>query len=81
MLAIWREIILVNEAFSQKIRHQVGTGEINTVRLENWTADRPLASQFPRLYKCAQDGQATVKSCMGRGPSSLDSYIQEKFFS
>ena len=50
----------VLEPFNQSIRYQMGKGDRVRFWLDTWTGDSPLATQFPNLFRYAQNGRALV---------------------
>lgn len=57
---VWRGILYVKDAFSRQIRARVCTSDRILFWLEAWIDDRPLASQFSKLFCCAQDRRRKV---------------------
>ena len=60
--AIWKGILLVKRLFMENIRYQIGSGERTLLWKDRWASERELCAQFPDLFRCAQDKEATVSS-------------------
>ena len=58
--AIWKGILSVNKLFMENIRYQIGSGEMTLFWKNWWVGEKALCAQFPDLFRCAQDKDATV---------------------
>ena len=63
---LWKGIVSIYEEFCSHISFQIGSGDHVFFWLDTWVGDRPLAMQFPDLFRCVRDSQATVKDYMER---------------
>eukprot|EP00268_Persea_americana_P041154 TRINITY_DN40_c1_g1_i12.p1 TRINITY_DN40_c1_g1~~TRINITY_DN40_c1_g1_i12.p1 ORF type:complete len:212 (+),score=26.43 TRINITY_DN40_c1_g1_i12:1343-1978(+) len=62
--AIWKGILSIKGLFMENIRYQTGSGERILFWKDRWVGKRALCVQFPDLFRCAQDKEATVSSYM-----------------
>lgn len=57
---VWRGILYVKDAFLRQIRVRECTSDRILFWLDPWNDDRPFASQFLKLFCCAQDRREKV---------------------
>lgn len=69
--AIWKGITSVREMFNSHISFQVGSGSAIYFWLDVWMGDRPLAEQFPHLYRCARNNNAVIFYYIDRNSSQM----------
>eukprot|EP00268_Persea_americana_P001290 TRINITY_DN10388_c0_g2_i3.p1 TRINITY_DN10388_c0_g2~~TRINITY_DN10388_c0_g2_i3.p1 ORF type:complete len:137 (+),score=20.28 TRINITY_DN10388_c0_g2_i3:878-1288(+) len=62
--AIWKGILSVKGLFMENIRYQIGSGERILFWKDRWVGERAFCVQFPYLFRCAQDKEASVSSYM-----------------
>lgn len=55
-----------NEAFAPSIKFQEGSGSSIFFWHDVWVGDRPVATQFPEVYRYTKDRQARVRDYMNR---------------
>lgn len=51
----------VRDSFDSMVRHRVGTRDNIKFWMDSWVRDYPLSSQFPNLFRCAQDVLVMVR--------------------
>lgn len=57
---IWKGVLSVEVFFFQSIHYHVGKANRVLFWLDTWIGESPLATQFPELFRCAQNGNALV---------------------
>lgn len=68
---LWKGVVSIKNAFAGSIKYWVGSSNKVLFWHDTWVGDRPLAVQFPNLYRCARDTKAKVSDYMERGSGQI----------